>query len=319
MPVRFTSPGLAGQTSTQLKKHQWQVDVAYRHLYADKWYVGTELREAAAPFHHPLYLNIHSVDLGVEYGVTNKLNMVLTLPFSYGTHSRFYQDMVRHEVSSSGLGDISVVGNFWLRDPGKASVGNVAFGLGVKTPTGSNTVARQVSLTNGQVIRPPVDQSIQLGDGGWGVIGQVQAFRQIYRRLSGYTYEWYLLSPKEMTNVPSPIKGVTLSVPDVYSARVGASYAVAPKQGFSLSFGTRVDGIRVKDLVGGNQGFRRPGYTLYLEPGLAMGRGLSTFTVSVPFRIHQDFKRGPVDVENSFPGGGDLANTLVLAGYSVRF
>src|SRR5213075_2997719 len=41
MPVRFTSPGLAGQTSTQLKKHQWQVDVAYRHLYADKWFVGT--------------------------------------------------------------------------------------------------------------------------------------------------------------------------------------------------------------------------------------------------------------------------------------
>ena len=319
MPVRFTSPGLAGQTSTQLKKHQWQVDVAYRHLYADKWFVGTELREDAAPFHHPLYLNIHSVDLGVEYGVTNKLSLVLTLPFSYGTHSRFYQDQQRHEVSSSGLGDISVAGNYWLRDPGKASVGNVAFGLGVKTPTGSNTVRRQVFLANGQVPDPPVDQSIQLGDGGWGVIAQAQAFRQIYHRWFGYTYEWYLLSPKEMTNVPSPIAGVNLSVPDVYSARVGASYMVAPKQGFSLSFGTRVDGIRERDLVGGNDGFRRPGYTLYLEPGLAMGRGLSTFTLSVPFRVHQDFKRGPVDVEHNFPGGGDLANTLVLAGYSVRF
>src|ERR1700676_4867367 len=88
---------------------------------------------------------------------------------------------------------------------------------------------------------------------------------------------------------------------------------------FSLSFGTRVGGIQVKDLVGGNEGFRRPGYTLYLESGLAMGRGLSTLTLSVPFRVHQDFKRAPVDVEHNFPGGGDLANTLVLAGHSVRF
>jgi hypothetical protein len=86
-----------------------------------------------------------------------------------------------------------------------------------------------------------------------------------------------------------------------------------------LSLGTRVDGIRVKDLVGANEGFRRPGYTLYLEPGLAMGRGLSTLTLSLPFRVHQDFRRGPVDVEYNFPGGGDLGNTLVLAGYSVRF
>jgi hypothetical protein len=319
MPVRFTSPGLAGQTSSLLKKHQWQVDVAYRHLYADKWFVGTDVREDAAPFGHPLYLNIHSVDLGVEYGVTNKLSMVLTLPFSYGTHSRYYQDLQRHEVSSSGLGDISVVGNYWLRDPGKASVGNVAFGLGVKTPSGPNTVRRQVFLTNGQVLNPPVDQSIQLGDGGWGVIGQAQAFRQIYRRLSGYTYEWYLLSPKEMTNVPSPIKALRLSVPDVYSVRVGASYLVLPKRGLSLSFGSRVDGIRVKDLVGGHDGFRRPGYTLYMEPGVAIGRGLTTFTLSVPFRVHQDFKRGPEDAEYNFAGGGDLANTLVLAGYSVRF
>ena len=50
-----------------------------------------------------------------------------------------------------------------------------------------------------------------------------------------------------------------------------------------------------------------------------MGRGLSTLALSVPCRVHQDFKRAPVDVEHNFPGGGDLANTLVLAGHSVRF
>src|SRR3954467_9318121 len=63
MPVRFTSPSLGENTSPQLKKHQWQVDVAYRHLHASQWFVGTEVRESAAPFQQPLYLNIDSFDI----------------------------------------------------------------------------------------------------------------------------------------------------------------------------------------------------------------------------------------------------------------
>ena len=296
MPVRFTAPGLAGKTTSQLKKHEWQLDVSFRRLYADQWFVGTEVREDKAPFGHPLYLDIYSADLGIEYGATDKLSLVLTLPFSYGTHSRFYsQDNQRHEVSASGLGDVSVIANYWLLNPGKPSVGNVAFGLGVKTPTGSNTVRRQVVFDNGQMIRPPVDQSIQLGDGGWGMIAQVQGYRQIYRNLSGYGYGWYLLSPKDQTEVPSPLSGVTLSVPDVYSVRAGAAYTIAPRQGLSASFGARIDGIPIKDFAGGSDGFRRPGYTVYLEPGFTEGRGRSTFTMSLPFRVHQDFQRSEIE------------------------
>lgn len=319
MPVRFTSPGLAGRTASTLKPRQWQIDVAYRHLYANEWFVGTQVKESAAPFGQPLYLNIHSLDLGVEYGVTKQLSMVLTLPFSYGSQSRYYPDQQRHEVSGSGLGDMSLVANYWLLDPFKPAKGNVAVGVGVKMPTGSNTLSQAVSLANGTVVQPPMDQSVQLSDGGWGVIVQGQAYRQVYRRLSAYTYGWYLISPEDRTGVPSPIKGETLSVPDVYSFRVGASYAISAKRGFSTTFGTRIDGIPVYDLIGESNGFRRPGYTVYLEPGIAFGRGPSSFTLSVPLRVHQNFKRGPVDIQNNFAGGGDLANALVLMGYSVRF
>jgi hypothetical protein len=318
MPVRFTSPGL-GETELPLKKHQWQVDFAYRHLGADKWFVGTQIKESAAPFGHPLFLNINSVDVSVDYGVTDRLSLTLTLPFSYGTHSRFYADGKRHKVSAGGLGDISLVGNLWLWNPARHPHGNLALGLGTKTPSGDNAVKDDFFLADGSVVQRPVDQAVQLGDGGWGVIFQVQGYRQIFKRASGYGYGWYLMSPKDRTSVISPYPGVPLSAPDVYSVRVGTGYAIRPEQGLSVNFGTRIDGIPIRDLVGDSNGFRRPGYSLYLDPGVSLRRGRNTFTVNVPVRVYQDFQRSLIDIQQGRPGGGDLAKVLIFAGYSVRF
>src|ERR1051325_9653914 len=85
MPVRFTSPSLGENPSPQLKKHQWQVDVAYRHLHASQWFVGTEVRESAAPFQQPLYLNIDSFDITANYGISDRIALAFTLPFSRGS------------------------------------------------------------------------------------------------------------------------------------------------------------------------------------------------------------------------------------------
>src|SRR3954463_13341071 len=105
MPVRFTSPGLGGQRQSFLASGEWQIGAAYRHLGADQWFVGTAVNELAAPFGKPLYLDINSLDLSVAYGVSRRISVALTLPFSYGTHSRLYADSVRHKVSGLGLGD----------------------------------------------------------------------------------------------------------------------------------------------------------------------------------------------------------------------
>ena len=148
MPVRFISPSLGGY-SGPLRAHQWEVDVAYRRLSADQWFVGSDVREAAAPFGQPLFLNINSLDATVSYGVTDQFSLTLTLPFSYGTHSRFYTDGSRHQVKASGLGDVSLVGNLWLRSPAKHPNGNVAVALGLKTPSGDNGVIDDVFLASG--------------------------------------------------------------------------------------------------------------------------------------------------------------------------
>jgi hypothetical protein len=320
MPVRFTSPSLGGQRESFFKAGEWQVGVAYRHLGADQWFVGTELNEPAAPFGKPLLLDINSLDFSVAYAVTDRATLTLTLPFSHGTHSRFYADQVRHEVKGFGLGDISLVGSAWLLDPETHQNGNISLGFGIKAPSGDNEVSDDFFNADGTVVQRPVDQSIQLGDGGWGMLLQAQAYRRVFARANAYLFGSYLLSPRKITDVPSPLPGVTLSVPDVYTARGGLAYALWPMQGVSVSLGGRLDGIPLRDLIGGGDaGFRRPGFILYLDPGMAVQRGRDEFTLSLPIRIRQDFRQSLIDREKNFRGGGDLADFLLFAGYTHRF
>lgn len=318
MPVRFLSPSLGGYSGFVQAKH-WEVGVAFRRLSADQWFVGSNVRESAAPFGRPLLLNIYSLDATFTYGVTDRVSVTLTVPFSRGTHSRFYADGNRHTVKAAGLGDISGIANVWLRPPASESSGNVAIGLGLKTASGNNGVVDNYFLADGSVTKNPVDQSIQLGDGGVGVIFQLQAYRKLVGSASGYVYGWYLLTPREKTGVASPLADVPLSVPDVYSFRSGISTALWRKHGISASLGPRFDGIPLRDFVGRSSGFRRPGYSLYLDQGIVVTAKRSTWSINVPLRVHQDFQRSLADIERGTAGGGDLAKYLVLIGYTVRF
>ena len=141
MPVRFDLPRVGGSTRPQLMAHEWQIDFAYRRLSADQWYVGTAVNESAAPFGRTLYVDINSIAVAANYGITDRLSTSMTFPFSYGTHSRFYQDNARHEVEATGFGDLSFVTTYWLWDPKRPAKGNLSIGLGTKSSSGDNAVS----------------------------------------------------------------------------------------------------------------------------------------------------------------------------------
>jgi hypothetical protein len=321
MPVRFTTPSLGGQSSSNVERHQWQVGLAYRRLTADEWYVGTKVDETKAPFGQPLYLNITSLDISVSYGLTSRLGLTLTLPFQYGTHSRLYADLARHKVSAGGLGDMSLIGTYWVGNPAVRDNANVALGLGIKAPTGNNGVEDDFFTTTGTT-RYKVDQAIQLGDGGWGTILQSQGFARLRGGLFAYASGSYLVSPRVKTTVQFANArglgtGIHLSVPDVYTARAGGSYVVSAARGLTVALGSRIDGIPKRDVIGGgDDGFRRPGYTLYADPGVSFGLGRGSLTLNVPMKLASDFK---TDLTPTHPKGGDLAEYLVFAGYVYRF
>jgi len=171
---------------------------------------------------------------------------------------------------------------------------------------------------DGTITKVVADQAIQLGDGGWGIIAEAQAYRRIAWRLNAYALGSYLVSPREKTLVPSPLAGVFWSVPDVYLARAGFAVSLLPSGRASMNLGLRLDGTPVRDLVGGNDGFRRPAHALYGDPGAAMRFGRHEVTVSMPFRIQQEFERSLIFRERNLRQGGDLAGSLLFVGYGVR-
>src|SRR4029077_16714088 len=209
-------------------------------------------------FGQPLIINVHPVNVNVTYAATDRFSVRLTVPVSYGSQSRFYADTARHVAHAGGIGDIGLVGTTWLVNPVTHPTGNLAFGAGIKFPTGDYRFADAYFLANQSPVTFPVDQAIELGDGGWGVILQGQAFRQVFPRAFAYFTVSYLVSPRNQTDVvrapTSPGSTVHVSVPDVYTGRLGLSYGLLPEQGLSLSLGGRVDGIPYHDLIGGSDG-----------------------------------------------------------------
>ena len=299
--------------------------IDYRYLHADRFYVGSQQTTPGAQFFgQPLIINVHSANLNVTYAASDRFNVRLTVPVSYGSQSRFYADTARHIVRAGGIGDVGLVGTAWLLNVRTHQKGNVALGAGVKIPTGDYRYADAYFLANGSSVSFPVDQSVELGDGGWGVILQGQAFRQVAARTFAYFTGSYLVSPRNQTDVvrapTSPGSAVHVSVSDVYTGRLGVSYGLLPEQGMSVSLGGRVDGIPYHDLIGKSDGFRRPSVIVFLDPAVVLERGSSTFTLSTPIRM---FARLASANLLTGPGGsigsGDLAGVLMFVGYARRF
>jgi len=319
MPVRFTTPSLGGQGDlpvTDLAAHGWRIALGYRHLHADQLFVGTQLVSS----NQPLIINLHSVDVTTSYAVTDRFSVSLTVPFVAGMQSRFYADSARHAVTSLGLGDVSLVGSTWLLDPHNHS-GNIAVGFGLKAPTGTHRATDAYFLKGGSSIHYPVDQSIQPGDGGWGVIVQLQAYRRAFHNGIAYMTASYLINPRRLSDVAKDPGGtVYWSVPDVYSGRLGLVYAVWPHKGVAASMGGRIDGQPVRDLIGGGDpGFRRPGYAIALDPSASLTTGRDQFIVSAPIRLGANRQASVLDQQTGKHGGGDFASSLVFVSYARRF
>ena len=170
--------------------------------------------------------------------------------------------------------------------------------MGVKAPTGDDRATDYSYRATGPVLRP-VDIAVQPGDGGWGILFSLQGFTKVYGNLFAYAEGSYLANPREENGVQrttgdlllqapnADLGNIINSVPDQYLGRVGLSYAIWPEKGLSLSLGGRIEGIPIHDLIGGSDGFRRPGYAISIEPGFAISRGKNFFTFSAPVAVER--------------------------------
>lgn len=318
MPLHFTTPSLGGQATTFLQPGQWQVGLSVRRVATNRFWAGAAENEAAAPFGQPVNLRLNSGDLGVTYAATERTSVSVTVPFSYGTMEFTNLDTNRHQYSNGGIGDISATATMWLAAPTRHPNGNVSVGFGVKAPTGSYHATGAFYGATGVVTETDLHPSIQLGDGGWAIQAQGQAFQQVFARTSVYASGAYSASLREHSD--EVWKGLLVDVPDVYSARAGLAFALAPDQGLSVSLGGRIDGTTMRNLFGKrDDNFRDPGYYAYVEPGLAWVSGMNQFTLNVPVRVHAQYDTRVLSDGTLRVGIGGVNDYIIYAGWSRRF
>src|SRR3970282_1208337 len=71
--------------------------------------------------------------------------------------------------------------------------------------------------------------------------------------------------------------GTVYSVADQYLLQAGLGYAVPKLAGLAFTVTGRVEGVPARDIIGREDGFRRPGYAVSVGPGIMYARGQNTW------------------------------------------
>lgn len=313
-----------------LGENQWLASVGYRFFKSDRHFIGgNQSRNAAGltRFQQGNEVINHSnfLDAGITYQFTPRYSATLVIPFVYHTRSAPYENYSvaipggrDRQTTSGGLADIRLTAGAWIWDPSKMPKGNIQISIGLKAPTGDfradDLFYRNTGTTaspNIVAVRRNVDQSVQPGDGGWGVSLELNSYREFIPRWIGYAQAYYLFNPANVNGTKSPTArndagpyvdpsgvivtrgtlGATaidngMSITDQYMFRTGFTWVASKKHGIALSLGGRMEGIPVEDLngnAGDREGFRRPGYAISIEPGISWMPGKWNVAVTVPW------------------------------------
>ncbi len=310
----IASRGAGGGTSCLLGEvdgkefaESWEASVGYRWLHSDRMFSGdVEQTQRAAEGSQEIN-DSHFIDLSLRYSFTPQWSLELTLPTAVNDRSQVVRALNqqrtilgRFHTHSAGLGDIRLMGYGWALVPTNHPHGNVQLGLGVSAPSGDRDV-QDTFLIPGR--RGPiaqthaVDQSIQLGAGGWGSVFEVAAYREVIPRLSVYINGAYTLTPQESYTPTASLSG-TYSITDNYLARGGFEWVAWPSRSISFSLGARIEGVPVHDLVGGSDGFRRPGYAISVEPGVSTMYHSWSASLTAPFAVYRNRQQSVQEQEN---------------------
>jgi hypothetical protein len=351
----FGGCGVAGGSGLALAPKQWQVGANYRYFESFRHFKGDEEQYDRLVKQTQVINYSNTMDISASMGLTLRTQLNVNLPVSYTDRSSYYEHGgqtttfpgARKTSTSAGIGDARIGISKWLWNPVSHTKSNLMLGVGLKLPTGNWNV--QDSFYNVMVTDPvtgsssrktvyrPVDQSIQLGDGGLGLSLEMQGFWEMADGLFAYGNAFYILNPRgvngTMTNRRTTIvvNGVSqvftneymCSVADQYAARLGF-LSQSQLHGLSFSWGARLEGVPVRDLVGESYGFRRPGYTIAAEPGVTYMKGKTTLNFNMPIALYRIRKQSVTDKEVQDATGvarnGDaaFADYLISLGVTYR-
>jgi len=320
---------------------KWMLGVSNRYFKSFRHFVGTEEQKERLEKQTEVINHTYTLDLVLTRNLNKGWSIALDVPIVSNTRSSLYehrdpvtkQSVGRFKTHSFGLGDIRFSVYRWLWQPDPSLKGNVQVGLGLKLPTGDYKYQDYFHISDTSTLVAPVDQSIQLGDGGTGFTTEVNAFYNFTQYIGVYGNFYYLFNPREQNGVSTARGGTVsadnikygtsvMSVPDQFMIRAGVS---ATYENLTLTAGVRDECQPSKDLIGGSLGFRRPGYIISIEPGLTYQFKKATVYAYVPFAVKRDRTQSVADKMQTAATGvykqGDaaFADYLVNIGCTFKF
>ena len=85
----------------------WQAQVSYQYGNATQFFVGDQRNDAAGPGGQAPHRKVSIFDVGILYGVSNRVSLDLTVPFLSGSVGFVQADHKFQTWNAGGLGDIS--------------------------------------------------------------------------------------------------------------------------------------------------------------------------------------------------------------------
>ena len=322
-----------GEQTDTLSK--WEFNANNRYFKSFRHFVGTKEQKQRIAQGSEVINHDYTLDLTPTYHLNKWWSFSMDVPVIANSRSSLYEHDGKNRFSTHafGLGDIRFTAYRWVLDPAKMPKGNIQFGLGIKLPTGDYKYQDIFHKNDSTLILGPVDQSIQLGDGGTGFSTEMNAYYNFSKHFSAYSNLYYLLSPREQNGTLTSRGGTpsatsikngsfVMSVPDQYMIRVGANYTV---KSLTASLGFRDECLPVHDLIGGSKGFRRPGYILSIEPGLTYSFKKVSIYAFVPVAVVRNRTQSVADkIQTQLTGvytQGDaaFADYTINVGFTTRF
>ena len=329
--IRNMSSCSGSGAAALLQPKSWQLSFSYRQFRSFRHFSGTTENKERLVTGNEVINKSKFLDIGLTYAINSRLSVNAALPVQHNDRSSWYEHdrLNRYHSQSQGIGDARLTASYWLLDPQAHPTQNISLGLGLKAPTGNNDARDEFHIKKGEELvleNRPVDQSIQLGDGGWGGTLEFQAFKGLSHRVSVYGAGFYLLNPRDTTQTRTYRETLRntlanesyLSVPDQFMFRAGLSYNLMAIHGLSLAAGGRIEGIPVYDLIGKENGFRRPGHIVSAEPTVSYMRGRHNLALSAPIALIRNRTQSVTDKAMNRHGDAAFADYLVSVNYSVR-
>jgi len=335
IPVRSLNGfGQYNLTNNTFSTADWQLNLTNRYFQSSRDFKETV--DQKTPKQNKTLNETYTLDFSLTRLLKNGWSVNMSIPINANARTTSFEhggpNTPRRTTHSFGAGDLRIALYKWLIKPVDKQKRNVQLGLGIKFATGDYKYEDYFYRNDTTKVLSYVNPGIQLGDGGTGIITELNTFYTFSKSVGVYGNFYYLINPREQNGTtytfgrtPNPLQvkagGVESSVPDVFSIRAGTYVNI---DRFSIQGGIRHEGSPVEDLIGGSNGGRRAGYILSVEPGLVYTAKTTSLYLYVPITIDRSIKQNIPDKNITAitgvytVGTGGSPDYQLIAGISIQ-